>query len=226
MKFQLQHPVFLRNVSFNYGNGLLLRDVNLLVDYGEAVAIMGRSGAGKTTLLKIISGLLKPTGGYVEVFGCPMSFGCVKHIRRRIAYIPQNLALIESETALYNVLLARAPNKPLRFITSLWSRSDVEEALGVLKAVGLGDKAKTKVEKLSGGEKQRVAIARAIFQRADVLLADEPVSSLDFDTAEAIVDMLISLKSKGITIIAVMHDRELAFKYFDKIYVLENGVLK
>lgn len=223
LKLLADRAVELRDVSFSYGSNKILDGASLNVDRGEAVAIMGRSGVGKTTLLKIIAGLLKPQKGYVRVFGRP-PHECL--MEGMIAYIPQTLGLIEGESALYNVLLARAPRKPLRFMMGLWDGDDVREALEALRIVGLEDKAKSRVERLSGGERQRVAIARAIFQRASVLLADEPVSNLDLDTAETIVKMIVDLKSRGLTIIAVMHDRELAFKYFDKIYLLDGGILR
>ncbi len=226
MRPSAQHAVELRDVFFSYGSNKILNGASLEIGYGEAIAIMGRSGVGKTTLLKIIAGLLRPEKGYVKVLGCTMQTECSDSLRGRIAYIPQNLGLIEGESALYNVLLARAPNKPLRFVAGLWGRDDSNEAREVLRMVGLENKARNRVERLSGGEKQRVAIARAIFQRASVLLADEPVSNLDLDTAEAIVRLMVGLKSRGLAIIAVMHDRDLALRYFDKIYLLEGGVLR
>ncbi|HWQ18106.1 MAG TPA: ATP-binding cassette domain-containing protein [Sulfolobales archaeon] len=220
------YAVELKDVFFGYGSTRILSGVNLKVGYGEAVAIMGKSGAGKTTLLKIIAGLLKPERGHVRVLGCITHTDCFNSLRGRIAYIPQNLGLVEGESALYNVLLAKAPSKPLRFMAGLWGRDDLGEAFEALKMVGLDGKARSRVDRLSGGERQRVAIARAILQRAEVLLADEPVSSLDLDTAEDIVRFMAGLKSKGLTIIAVMHDKWLTSKYFDKIYLLDGGVLR
>jgi ABC-type cobalamin/Fe3+-siderophores transport system ATPase subunit len=220
------HAVELNDVFFSYGSTRILSGVNLKVGYGEAIAIMGRSGVGKTTLLKIIAGILKPEKGYVRVLGCITNTGCFNSLRGRIAYIPQNLGLVEGESALYNVLLAKAPSKPLRFMAGLWGRDDLSEALEALRMVGLDGKAKSRVDRLSGGERQRVAIARAILQRAEILLADEPVSNLDLDTAEDIAKLMVGLKSKGLTIIAVMHDKWLTSKYFDKIYLLDGGILR
>ncbi len=218
--------VELRDVFFSYGSNQILRGVSLEIGYGEAVAVMGRSGAGKTTLLKIIAGLLRPEKGYVKVLGCEPTAECIDSLRGRIAYIPQTLGLIDGETVIYNVLLARAPRKPFRFMAGLWSREDMIQASEALKAVGLGDKARNRVNRLSGGEMQRVVIARAIFQGASLLLADEPVSNLDLDTAEAVVKLMVDLRSRGLAIIAVMHDRELALKYFNKTYLLDRGILR
>ncbi len=226
MSRSADYAVELKDIFFSYGSNSILRGVNLEVGYGEAVAIMGRSGSGKTTLLKIIAGLLRPEKGYVKVLGHYLQAGGLNSVKGRIAYIPQTLGLIEGESALYNVLLARAPRKPLRFITGLWGGDDVEGAVEALRLVGLNGVGRRRVETLSGGEKQRVAIARAIFQGAVLLLADEPISNLDLDTAEALVNMMVSLKLRGLSVISVMHDRQLALKYFDRVYVLDGGVLR
>ena len=218
--------VELRGVVFSYGDKRVLNGVDLEVFHGEAIAIMGRSGAGKTTLLKIIAGLLKPGEGVAKILGCVSSGSCFDNLKGKIAYIPQTLGLVEGGSALYNVLLAKAPEKPLRFITGIWGGYYVSKALEVLEAVGLLEKAWTRVEKLSGGERQRVAIARVIFQGAPVILADEPVSNLDLETARDVVGLLTELRERGVAIVAVMHDRDLAQRYFDKIYVLESGVLR
>jgi len=219
------YAVELRDVWFSYGDLRVLRGASLAVGYYGRVAIMGRSGSGKTTLLKIIAGLLRPERGVVRVLGHSLSNG-VDAVRGKVAYIPQSLGLVEGGSALYNVLLARAPSSSLRFMVGLWSRRDIEEALEALRAVGLESKAMTRVDRLSGGERQRVAIARAIFQGAKVILADEPVSNLDYETAELVLSKLVGLADRGVTVIAVMHDYDLAFKYFKNVYVLKDGTLR
>lgn len=218
--------VVLRGVEFSYGELKILRGVSLDVDAGGAIAIMGRSGSGKTTLLKIIAGLLRPERGFVRVLGVDIYRDGSRHIRGRIAYIPQNIGLIEGASALYNVLIARAPERSLRFITGFWSRGDVRDAMEALRIVGLDGKARIRVDRLSGGERQRVAIARALFQRASIVLADEPVSNLDRDTAENLVRILASLSRKGVTVISVLHDLDLALSYFNRVYVLSDGRLR
>jgi ABC-type phosphate/phosphonate transport system ATPase subunit len=218
--------VELRGVAFSYGDKRVLNGVDLEISYGEAIAIMGRSGAGKTTLLKIIAGLLKPEKGVIRILGCDPSNKCFDSVRGRIAYIPQTLGLVEGGSAIYNVLLARAYEKPLRFITGIWGKEYISKALEALEAVGLLEKARVRVERLSGGERQRVAIARAIFQGAPVILADEPVSNLDLETARDVVELLTGLRKRGATIVAVMHDRDLAQRHFDMVYILKGGVLR
>lgn len=220
------YVVELVDVEFSYGDLKVLRGVSLNARMGDRIAIMGKSGSGKTTLLKVIAGLLKPSRGVVRILGHDIYNGGFKLVRGSIAYIPQSLGLIEGGSALYNVLLARAPGSPFKFMIGLWSRGDVEEALEALRLVGLESKAMTRVDRLSGGERQRVAIARAIFQRAKIILADEPVSNLDAETAEDVLAKLTSLSSTGTTIVSVLHDIDLAMRYFDKIYVLRDGRLR
>ncbi len=215
-----------REVYFSYGSGDLLRGVSLVVEPGDTIAIMGRSGSGKTTLLKLLAGLLKPRAGVVRVLGCEVGHPCFESVRRRLAYIPQSLGLVSGASALYNVLLGRAASHPLRFITGLWPRRAVEEALEALRAVGLDSKARSSVDRLSGGERQRVAIARALFQGASVVLADEPVSNLDADTAAEVAKLLVEPSRRGTSIIAVLHDQDIAFEFFKRVYLLNGGVLK
>jgi len=213
------------DLYFSYGEREILRGVSIEVKPGDVVAIMGRSGSGKTTLLKIFAGLLKPHRGVVQVLRCEVDKPCFESVRPRIAYIPQSLGLVSGATALYNVLLGRAPRHPFNFVFGLWSRRDVEEAVEALRVVGLGDKAKMGVDKLSGGEKQRVAIARALFQKASVILADEPVSNLDAETAAEVTKLLVKPSQDGVAVVAVLHDQDIAFEFFKRVYVLKGGML-
>ncbi|MCX8136950.1 ABC transporter ATP-binding protein [Pyrobaculum aerophilum] len=196
------------NVSYAVNGKTILRDVTLEINRGEAVALLGKSGAGKTTLLKIGAGILKPTSGIIE-----------RHVSR-IGYIPQSIGLIEGATVLENVLIASG--NPLGIFTGRWPRHLIEKAVQVLRQVGLGDRLREPVANLSGGEKQRVAIARALIYGAEIILADEPVSNLDLQTAEDVLKLLIAFKENG-AVLAVLHDVDLAIKYFDKGYRLEGG---
>jgi len=218
--------VEMRDVEFSYGKLKVLSGVSLEAGFGDRIAIMGRSGSGKTTLLKIIAGLLKPDRGVVRVLGRDPSDSGFKDVQGKIAYIPQSSGLVEGGSALYNVLLARAPLRPARFLLGFWDKRDVEEALEALRLVGLEAKAMRRVDRLSGGERQRVLIARAIFQDARIVLADEPVSNLDLETAESVMASLVSLASRGVTIIAVLHDHDLALKFFERVYILKDGKLR
>jgi ABC-type phosphate/phosphonate transport system ATPase subunit len=213
------------DLTYGYGNTILFDKLNLTVDIGKCVAIMGKSGSGKSTLLRIINGSLKPLRGEVRVLGTSINDRYKNGLRRKVAYIPQSLGLVDNATVLDNVMLARAADEPIRALLGLWKKEHIIEALDILKSLGIEDKAKSKVNRLSGGEKQRVAIARALIQGAKVILADEPVSNLDEDNARSILSIMKSLTGKGTTILVVMHNRQLAEEYMDEAYHLTNGIL-
>ncbi len=213
------------DLTYGYNNSILFDGLNLTVDIGKCVAIMGKSGSGKSTLLRIINGSLKPLRGEVRVLGTSINDIYKNGLRRKIAYIPQSLGLVDNATVLDNVMLARAADEPIRAFLSLWKKEHINKALDILKSLGIEDKAKSKVNRLSGGEKQRVAIARALMQGAVVILADEPVSNLDEDNARSILSIMKSLTSKGTSVVVVMHNRQLAEEYMDEAYQLTNGIL-
>ncbi|MEM4422794.1 ATP-binding cassette domain-containing protein [Pyrobaculum sp.] len=198
----------LESVYFSYREPLL-RGVNLIVEKGSRIAIMGKSGAGKTTLLKIMAGLLAPQKGRVA-----RGF-------RAVSYIPQNAGLVETATALENVLYATLSAKGI--FLGLWDAALREKAEKVVESVGLGHKKNVIVSRLSGGERQRVAIARALMQGAELILADEPISNLDYENAVSVLRILTN--QPGISVVAVMHDVDLAMEYFSRGYELRNGVL-
>ncbi|MFN3804657.1 MAG: ATP-binding cassette domain-containing protein [Pyrobaculum sp.] len=197
-----------KSLEFWYNHkAALLRDISLEVWRGERIVIMGKSGVGKTTLLKILAGLLSPRRGVVEN-------------RFRTAYIPQNLGLVETATALENVLYATLDTAGLLF--GFWRREAAERASRALEAVGLLERRNMKVSSLSGGERQRVAIARALMQEAELILADEPVSNLDVENARAVLKLFTNLPA---AVVAVMHDVDLAMEFFHRGYRLEGGRL-
>ena len=196
------------DIYFSYDGRPLINSLSLEVGEGERVAVMGRSGVGKTTLLKIASGLIKPHRGVVEV-------------KARLSYIPQNLGLVETASALENVLFGSLDWRG--FYIGIWRRDLKERALEALRVVGLEKLADVKVYKLSGGERQRVAIARALMQKSGLILADEPVASLDRETAESVLEILTSLN--GVSVVAVMHDEDLARKFFQRGYLMKDGRL-
>ena len=205
--------IILEGVSYAVNGLQILDGVSAEFREGSSYAIVGRSGSGKTTLLRIIAGVLRPSSGTVRFTRS-----------HKVAYVPQSLGLISGATALENTLIAFSNRCRICALLNYWPRNYVEEALNALRLVGLEDKARTAVDKLSGGEAQRVAIARAVAYGADVLLADEPVSNLDEETADNVVKLLNSLKSLGNIVIVVLHDTRLT-KYFDAVYVLDRGRL-
>jgi putative ABC transport system ATP-binding protein len=184
-----------------------LRDVNLKVESGDFIAIVGPSGSGKSTLLNMIGALDKPTEGQVLIDGVDVSAlndNQLAELRRRIGFVFQFFNLIPRLTAKENMEL------PLT-INGINKRERKEKTSELLKAVGLSERAEHNPTELSGGEQQRVAIARALANNPRFLLLDEPTGNIDSKTAGMLVDLLKSLnKERGVTIIMITHDQNIA----------------
>jgi putative ABC transport system ATP-binding protein len=185
---------------------VILRDIDLAVMPGEAVAIVGASGSGKSTLLALLAGLDTPTAGTVQLDGADL-FALDEDARaelrgRAVGFVFQSFQLLPSLTALENVML------PLE----LAGRADAEDAAGeILARVGLAERLQHYPKHLSGGEQQRVALARAFVVRPKLLLADEPTGSLDAESGEAVIALLFELnREAGTTLVLVTHDEQLA----------------
>ena len=217
----------LENVGVTYRNGVTaLRQTTIAFRRGEFAVLLGRSGAGKSTLLRTINHLVQPTTGRIVSgeFGVLGPAPQLRQHRRRTASIFQHHQLIERRTALDNVLTGRlAFHGTLRSLFPL-PRADFEIALSCLDRVGLTDKALARVDQLSGGQKQRVGIARALAQQPSMILADEPVASLDPATAEAVLELLRSIcRQDGITAIVSLHQLEYGRRFADRIVGLANA---
>jgi len=184
-----------------------LRDVNLKVESGDFIAIVGPSGSGKSTLLNMIGALDKPTEGQVQIDGVDVSAlndNQLAELRRRIGFVFQFFNLIPRLTASENVELPLA-------INGINKRERKEKTRDLLKAVGLSERAEHNPTELSGGEQQRVAIARALANSPRFLLLDEPTGNIDSKTAGMLVDLLKSLnEERGVTIIMITHDQNIA----------------
>ena len=198
------------NVSKIYGEGsgeiAALRGVNMLIDDGDFVAIIGPSGSGKSTLLNLIGGLDHTSSGEVLLDGARIDnldeTALVEYRRNKFAYVFQQYHLIASLTALENVLL------PLTFRGA--QEDDEEKALAMLNKVGLGERAHHKPSELSGGEQQRVAIARALINNCTLILADEPTGNVDQETGMSILGLFEQLNDEGHTIVMITHSPEVA----------------
>jgi phosphonate transport system ATP-binding protein len=204
-----------------------LADVSFAVRRGEFVAVLGPSGAGKTTLFRCLTRLTRPDTGTVSVNGREMSSAegrALRAARHDVALIFQQFNLIRRLTALQNVLVGRLAAVPTwRVLTRLFARADRQLALRCLDTVGLLDKAGARADQLSGGQQQRVAIARALAQDATVILADEPVASLDPESAAAVLACLRAAAATGVAVVASLHQVHLATTYADRILALRAG---
>jgi phosphonate transport system ATP-binding protein len=223
--------VSLVNVSKTYVRGKLvaLTDVSFEVGHGEFVVILGPSGAGKSTMLRCINRLAEPTGGQiflrgVEITNAPRS---LRKARREIGMVFQQFNLVTRLSVMMNVLSGRLSYRSTwRSLFYSFTREDRAIALECLEMVALGHKAFQRADTLSGGEQQRVAIARALAQRPKLILADEPVASLDPKIARQVLDYLRDVSQRlGISVICNLHQIDFAREYAERIIGLSQGRL-
>ncbi|MEE4296819.1 MAG: phosphonate ABC transporter ATP-binding protein [Wenzhouxiangella sp.] len=226
-----QGSIRFTNANVVYPNGTVgMKDLNLEIKPGEFVVIVGSSGAGKSTLLRAINGLNKMTSGTVEVDGqaVPQSDGReLRLLRKRVGMIFQDFRLVKRLTVMSNVLIGRLAHVPgWRSMLNLWPAHDKDVAMKALERVGITEKAWVKASQLSGGQQQRVGIARALAQEPAIILADEPVASLDPVTTHQIMQDLVRInRDLGITTLVNLHFLDLARKYGQRIIGLRYGEL-
>jgi phosphonate transport system ATP-binding protein len=213
-----------------YGQRLALSGAAVSVAPGEFVAVVGASGAGKTTLFRCLTRLVEPDAGAIFLDGQPfhgLTGSKLAQARRRIGVVFQQFNLVRRLSALENVLAGRLATTPLwRVALRCFESEDVRKAVEALDAVGLADQRHQRADTLSGGQQQRVAIARAIVQESHVLLADEPVASLDPDTAVSTLTLMQRLaKARGIGILCTLHQPALAERFGDHVLIMDGGRL-
>lgn len=215
-----------QNLTMRYDQGGLdvevLKGVNLNIDAGERVAIMGASGSGKSTLLHLLGGLEKPTGGKVVLDNVNLNevgAGQLARLRNKsLGFIYQSHHLLGEFTVLENVAM------PL-LIGKKSIKEATERAIELLKRVGLGHRIEHKPGELSGGERQRAAIARALINKPSVVLADEPTGNLDSKTADQVYQLMLELNQElQVSFLVVTHDHELAAR-MGKVLHMEDGVI-
>lgn len=201
-----------------------ITDISLSVNEHEFVAVLGPSGAGKTTLFRCIAGLLKPDRGALHLDGADITRQIGRN-RRRIAFVFQQFNLVSRLTALENVLAGRLGHISMwRGCLRRFERSDRLLALESLDRVGLLASAMQRADTLSGGQQQRVAIARALAQQPRLIVADEPVASLDPNSAGSVMALLQQIaRSEGVAIICSLHQPHFAQSYADRIFGLSRG---
>lgn len=220
----------IRNLNKTYPNGTqALKGVSFDVKKGEFLVIIGLSGSGKSTLLRCINRLHDPTSGEIlfndKDIASVTSAPEIRGLRRNIAMIFQHFNLIPRHTVLSNVLMGRLGYMgTLKALLGIFSDADKADAMKYLALVGISEKANMRADNLSGGQQQRVAIARALTQNPKLLLADEPVASLDPATCHTVMDYLKKVNQElGITIIANLHFLSLVRQYATRVIAMKAG---
>lgn len=219
----------IEKLSKTYDSGTYaLQDVSLVIDPGEFVVVLGKSGSGKSTLLRCINRLVEPTSGRIflnetEITGASPSR--LRELRKKIGMVFQQYNLVERFSVQTNVLSGKlASMSNIASLLNLFPEADVEKSRQVLNRLGLAGKDLKRSDKLSGGQQQRVGLARALMQNPELILADEPVSSLDPATSNQIMDLLTEFNEKdGMAVICNLHLPSLAKAYGSRIIVLSKG---
>lgn len=221
--------VSLAGVSKRFPNGTLALDnVSLEIPEGQLLSLIGLSGSGKSTLLRHVNGLLRPTSGVVQVMGTQVSSAPnreLRKVRRDIGFVFQQFGLVGRTTCLENVLNgALGSLKGPRYGVWSYPKSLRSQAFEQLDRVGLANQAYQRADTLSGGQMQRVAIARSLMQRPKIMLADEPVASLDPESSAQVLDLLLRVSIEdGMTVVVTLHQVELALGWATRIVGLRDG---
>ena len=217
--------------SFDSGRKAL-DEINLRVGVGEMVALIGASGSGKSTLLRHIAGFTAsdPQPSRIEILGRPIQQDGrivreVRRIRRDIGFVFQQFNLVNRLTVETNVLVGALSRLPLwRRLTGRFPRAERELMLAALSEVGIAHKAAERASNLSGGQQQRAALARALVQRARLILADEPIASLDPTSSRRVMDMMRMLnRDHGLTVVVSLHQVDIAMEYCPRTIALRDG---
>lgn len=221
-----------RNAVKEYPGGILALDgLSVTLYRGEMVGILGPSGAGKTTFLRLLNGSLTPSAGEIRVLGQSLKgikTGELRRLRSRMSLVQQNHNIIPSLSVAHNVLMGKLGKistvgaaRMLLYLTRE-ERDEVAEVLGRLE---IGDKLFSRCGELSGGQQQRVAVARAILADPEIIMADEPIASVDPRTAEVVMNQFRRLNSLGKTVILNLHQVDFALQYCTRLLVLSRGKL-
>ncbi|WP_270524292.1 amino acid ABC transporter ATP-binding protein [Veillonella atypica] len=208
----------LKDVRKSFGKNEVLKGINLQIDKGEVVVIIGPSGSGKSTVLRTMNYLEEPTSGHVIVDGMDLSDkNKLNAVRTEVGMVFQNFNLFPHMTVLDNLILAPVNVRK----TDKKEAQDI--AMKLLERVGLADKAQMYPDSLSGGQKQRVAIARALAMKPKVMLFDEPTSALDPEMVREVLDVMKSLADEGMTMVIVTHEMGFAKEVADRVLFVDGG---
>jgi phosphonate transport system ATP-binding protein len=219
------------SVRYRRNTAVALSDVDLRVRDGETVALIGTNGAGKSTLLRCLVRLIEPAEGTITIGGAEVTGASrrkLREIRQDVGFVFQRFHLMPRLTAFHNVVHGAMGRHGSRCAWPVTAPSGVRrQAMECLERVGLAAYASRRVDTLSGGQQQRVAIARMLMQQPRVILADEPVASLDPASANSVMDLMCAIAAeRGVTVIVALHQIELALRNADRIVGLRNGVLE
>ena len=210
----------LKDVRKSFGKNEVLKGINLHIDKGEVVVIIGPSGSGKSTVLRTMNYLEEPTSGQVIVDGMDLSDkNKLNEVRTEVGMVFQNFNLFPHMTVLENLTLAQINVRK----TDKKAANDI--AMKLLERVGLSDKANVYPDSLSGGQKQRVAIARALAMKPKVMLFDEPTSALDPEMVREVLDVMKSLADEGMTMVIVTHEMGFAKEVADRVLFVDGGLI-
>ena len=220
----------LDNLSRTFGETRAVRGVTLAIPRGQMVGVIGRSGAGKSTLLRMINRLVEPSAGSIRFDGVAVSAlrgRALLEWRRRSAMVFQQFNLVGRLDVLTNVLIGRVGHVATwRSVVGLWPERDRLHALAVLERFDIAELAAQRADTLSGGQQQRVAICRALVQEPDLVLADEPIASLDPRNTKVVMDALASMNRElGITVICNLHSLDLARSYCSRLIGMAQGAV-
>jgi len=222
--------ISVNDVSHQFGATRALSRVAFDIAPGEQVALIGASGSGKTTLLRLLGLQQKPSSGQILVLGCDLQSAKSEELRStraRVGMLPQDLGLVANLRVIQNVVLGRSGRRNL--ITTvrdlLWPRkADREEIFQILARMGVAAKMYDRTDSLSGGQQQRVALSRTLYQGAEILLADEPLSAVDPARARDVLKLLTGLSNEqGSTLVVSLHQVALAREFFPRVIGLKAG---
>ena len=225
----ISNAIEITDLSKSFKGKLALNKVGFVAREGEMLALVGASGSGKSTLLRNINGLHLADSGVVNIFGVSLQgkgkyHSRIRRTRSQIGFIFQQFNLVSRLSVLDNVLIGNLSKVSLsRSLFRQFSRKEKTQALAALERVGILEQAYQRASTLSGGQQQRVAIARCLVQGAKIILADEPIASLDPESARKVMELLCQLNDEGITVVTSLHQVQMVRRYFKRAIALRNG---
>jgi len=218
----MQNVIELKNLSVAQGANVVLKDINITIERGEFLYLIGKTGSGKSSLLKVLYGEIAPHSGNAMVAGYQ-----IEGIKRKeVPFLRRKLGIVFQD---FQLLSDRSVNANLEFVlraTGWKNKQDIDfRIVEVLEKIHLGSKGHKMPHELSGGEQQRVAVARALLNNPDIILADEPTGNLDPETSEEIVKLFIEIKNSGKTVIMATHDYSLFKRFTARTLKVDNGMV-